>query len=122
MANPHPKTDHLRATAWQPGQTGNPAGRPPAMPDPPREPVRLRSVPPDRTIAEAKDSAFKLINHLLWTLEGTAETDGVDAELEIRALRLLSGLNAALPKQQEQPKPKKVRDMTDEELEAAVRK
>lgn len=29
MANPSPKTDHLVDTQWQPGQSGNPAGKPP---------------------------------------------------------------------------------------------
>ncbi len=28
MANPTPKTDHLADTQWQPGQSGNPAGKP----------------------------------------------------------------------------------------------
>lgn len=28
MANPHPKTDHLKETQWKPGQTGNAAGKP----------------------------------------------------------------------------------------------
>jgi hypothetical protein len=28
MANPTPKTDHLQDTQWQPGQSGNPAGKP----------------------------------------------------------------------------------------------
>ncbi len=28
MANPNPKTEHLEATRWKPGQTGNPGGRP----------------------------------------------------------------------------------------------
>ncbi len=26
MANPNPKTEHLEATKWKPGQTGNPKG------------------------------------------------------------------------------------------------
>lgn len=29
MANSNPKTDHLVPTQWQPGQSGNPGGRPP---------------------------------------------------------------------------------------------
>ena len=28
MANPNPKTEHLGATRWQAGQSGNPAGKP----------------------------------------------------------------------------------------------
>jgi len=28
MANPNPKTEHLESTQWQPGQSGNPAGKP----------------------------------------------------------------------------------------------
>jgi len=28
MSNPHPKTDHLVATRWKAGESGNPAGRP----------------------------------------------------------------------------------------------
>lgn len=27
--NKHPKTEHLKATQWKPGQSGNPKGRPP---------------------------------------------------------------------------------------------
>jgi hypothetical protein len=29
MANPSPKTKHLTKTQWKPGQSGNPAGKPP---------------------------------------------------------------------------------------------
>lgn len=33
MANPNPKTSHLDATKWQPGESGNAKGRPNGVPN-----------------------------------------------------------------------------------------
>lgn len=82
----------------------------------PEHPVwGLRTDAPNRTVSEAKDAALKLINKMLWTLEKQAEEVGVSDQDEQRVLKLLAGLNAALPKQAETPN-KDPKDMTEDEL------
>jgi hypothetical protein len=81
--------------------------------------VPLRTDAPTRTITEAKEAALKLINSMLWTLEQNAILRGVCEEDEARVLKLLAGLNAALPKQAETPI-KSPADMTEDELRKAA--
>jgi hypothetical protein len=79
----------------------------------------LETDAPERTVSEAKEAALKLINRMLWTREKKAERDGVNEYDEARVLKLLAGLNAALPKQAETPI-KATSDMTEEELRKAA--
>ena len=87
----------------------------------PREYVKRQNCP-QRTVSQAKDAALQLINQQLWNLEGISDTIGLTAEEENRALKLLAGLNAALPKTAEEPPPKPVSQMTDAELAALDKK
>ena len=77
--------------------------------------VPLRKRHPERNIKAAKEAAFQLINKMLWTLEGKVEEKGVNMDDETRALKLLAGLNAAIPKPSEEL-PKPLEEMTEEEL------
>lgn len=69
---------------------------------------------PIRTIAQCKDDAMEMLSQQIWNLQGIAEKDGLSESEEARLLKLIAGLNAALPKPVEK---KRLEDMTDEELE-----
>jgi phospholipase/lecithinase/hemolysin len=75
---------------------------------------------PERSVTEAKDVALRLINQQLWNLEGIAETQGFNADEEVRLLKLLAGLNAALPKAAEST-PVDISKMDRKELEEYAR-
>ncbi len=83
--------------------------------------VPLRTDAPERTVTQAKEAALKLLNSMLWTIEQRAAEHGVNEMDEARVLKLLAGLNAALPKQAENPA-KPVDEMTEEELRRAAGK
>jgi len=76
-----------------------------------------RASVPERTIADLKDSALKLLNQQLWNIEGRASERELTEDEEARLLKLLAGFNAALPKAAEKPPEKPLSEMTDEELE-----
>lgn len=78
-----------------------------------RTPLRFDA--PIRTVTQAKEAALNLINTMLWTLEQNAAERGTCPDDEARVLKLLAGLNAALPKQAETPN-KSPDEMTEEEL------
>lgn len=84
-----------------------------------RTPVRQGA--PERTVAECKDAALRMLSAQLWTLEGRQSDEGLTEEEEARVIKLLAGFNAALPKQAEKPAPKGVDQMTEEELAAVAR-
>jgi len=77
---------------------------------------------PKRSVSEAKDAALALINQQLWNLEGKADEEGLSSDEEGRVLKLLAGLNAALPKSAEGAPTKPLSEMTDEEIAALERK
>jgi len=83
--------------------------------------MRNRPNPPERTIAQCKDAALKLLNQQLWNLEGLAEKEGLTEDEEARLLKLLAGVNAALPKTAELPVPKPLSEMTEDEIKAVMK-
>ncbi len=83
--------------------------------------VPLASDVPDRSVSQAKEAALRLLNAALWTIEKRVESDGICEADEQRTLKLLAGLNAALPKSAENPQ-KSPEEMTEEELRRAAGK
>ena len=79
--------------------------------------LQLDDDAPERTPSEAKDAAFKLLNKMLWAIEKNVKLRGADETDEARVLKLLAGLNAALPKAAEA---KPLSEMTNEEIKAVV--
>lgn len=79
------------------------------------ERVPLEQGAPERTVTQAKEAALRLLNSMLWTLEKRVEANGVNEYDEQRLLKLLAGLNAALPKTAEVPI-KDPSEMSEEEL------
>ncbi len=77
---------------------------------------------PKRSISEAKQAAFDLLNQQLWNLEGIADTIGLTESEEQRTMKIMAALNAALPKSAEEAPEKPLSEMTDEELAEYERK
>lgn len=86
------------------------------------ERVKLRGDAPERTVSQAKDAALRLLNSMLWSIEKRAEECGVNEYDEARVLKLLAGLNAALPKSAETNPQKSPEEMTEDELRRAAGK
>jgi len=76
---------------------------------------------PKRTVSECKQAALEMIDQSVWNLQGLAEKDGLTEYEEQRLLKLLSGLNAALPKNAEEA-PIDLSKLSPDQLKAMLNK
>ena len=80
MANPHPKTDHLKP-AWPKGVSGNPGGRPKSLRDRLGRSFEVKLAKQLAANALKGDKlALRLITERLWPALQRQEISGVDAQ------------------------------------------